>query len=170
MSTYNKEQVSGNRALQVCNICKHFVHTSTCFGPPSSVLYCKTKLSDSFSISPSSFEVNPLSSSTADTMSIIWTENNRETLVIQQGHENSMVKILLILIFHKLEQIFLFFVLCTVVKKWQNNILACRWIHPVWHIKQYVSMIFENYPLELSHFLVYIDKTQFNNIFNSTVQ
>jgi hypothetical protein len=65
-------------------------------------------LSDSFSISPSSFEVNPLSSSTADTMSIIWTENNRETLVIQQGHENSMVKILLILIFHKLEQIFLF--------------------------------------------------------------
>ena len=99
MSTYNKEQVSGNQALQVCNICKHFVHTSTCFGPPSSVLDRKTKLSDSFSISPSSLEVNPLSSSTADTMSIIWTENNRETLVIQQDHGNPMVKILLILIF-----------------------------------------------------------------------
>lgn len=106
------------QGMRHCKLCKHFVDTSTCFGTPSSVLDCKTKLSDSFSISPSSLEVNPLSSSTADTMSIIWTKNNRETLVIQQGHENSMVKIWLILIFQLLEQMFPF---CTVVNKWENK-------------------------------------------------
>ena len=138
MSTYNKEQVSGNWALQVCNICKHFVHTSVCFGPPPSALDCKTKLSDSFTISLSSLEVNPLSSSTADTMSIIWSENNRETIVIQQDHESSMVKDPTYANLPEVRSRTNFF--CAVVKKWENKVMRLLWLanECAWHIKQYV--------------------------------